>query len=72
MTALDFPNNPIEGDTYSASGKVWMYNGYGWDVLSSGGGNPLSLNAESPITYNALTSTVGFDEAALIVDGGNA
>jgi hypothetical protein len=28
--AIDFPNTPTNGDTFSAGGKNWQYNGTGW------------------------------------------
>jgi len=27
---IDFPNSPTNGDTYSAGGKNWQYNGTAW------------------------------------------
>jgi hypothetical protein len=31
--AVDFPNNPISGQTYSYAGQQWEYNGVAWDKL---------------------------------------
>ena len=30
MTAIDFPNSPSTGTSFSASGKTWTYNGSVW------------------------------------------
>ena len=30
MAAFDFPNSPSNGDTYSANGIDWIYNGNVW------------------------------------------
>ena len=34
MPAIDFPNSPSNGATYTASGRTWTYNGTSW-VLTS-------------------------------------
>ena len=34
MTAIDFPNSPTTGDTYSVDGKTWQYTGTRWEVLA--------------------------------------
>jgi len=34
--AINFPDSPNNGDTYTASGKTWTYNGASW-VGTSGG-----------------------------------
>lgn len=43
MTAIDFPNSPSNGTSFSAAGKTWTYNGTVW-VL-----NP---NAASKTAYD--------------------
>lgn len=33
MTALNFPTDPYIGQTYSISGKRWMWDGYSWNSV---------------------------------------
>lgn len=28
--AISLPSNPITGQTFTAGGKLWIYNGVGW------------------------------------------
>lgn len=35
---LGFPSNPTNGQTYTVGQKVYSWNGYAWQVNSSGGG----------------------------------
>lgn len=35
---LGFPSNPTSGQTYTVGQKVYSWNGYAWQVNSSGGG----------------------------------
>ena len=34
MTAIDFPNSPVIGDTHTVNGRVWIWTGASWDVVS--------------------------------------
>ena len=34
--AIDFPNSPTTGQTFTSGDKSWIYNGYAWDIASSG------------------------------------
>lgn len=36
MTALNFPDSPLVGDTFSAGGRTWQWTGTTWDILTSG------------------------------------
>jgi len=31
---IDLPNSPANGDTYSAGGKTWQYDGTSWALVS--------------------------------------
>lgn len=33
MPAIDFPNSPTTGDTYTVEGKTWQYTGTRWEVV---------------------------------------
>jgi len=63
MAAIDFPNSPALNDTFFASGKNWVYNGYGWALIgvsTVGLGNSYNLdggNANS--IYGGITSVNG-------------
>lgn len=35
MTALNFPDSPIVGDTFSAGGRTWQWTGATWDIVTS-------------------------------------
>ena len=37
MAAFDFPNSPTNGDTYSANGIDWIYNGNVWKKDATAG-----------------------------------
>lgn len=36
MAALNFPDSPSVGDTFSAGGRTWQWTGTTWDILTSG------------------------------------
>jgi len=33
--AIDFPNSPTNGDTFSAEGKTWQYSSGKWIIISA-------------------------------------
>lgn len=33
MTAIDIPNSPEVGDTYSVGSRTWVFNGTTWDAV---------------------------------------
>lgn len=57
--ALDFPNNPIQGDTFEANGKSWTYDGTVWALRRGTAFNqfPQNIDAGFPTsTYVGLDS----------------
>lgn len=35
MPSIDFPNTPTTGQSFSASGKTWLYDGTGWKLRTA-------------------------------------
>lgn len=35
MTAIDFPDSPTLNQQFTASGRVWQWNGTSWDSVST-------------------------------------
>ena len=72
MAALNFPNSPSNGDTYSANGSTFTYNGTAWEksdpgfvtvsnntnnrVVTATGGS--NLNGEANLTFDGSTLDV--------------
>lgn len=61
--ALDFPNSPSTNQTYSESGKTWIWNGSRWTLLSPAA---FTLADGSVTTAKLAASAV---TAAKIADG---
>lgn len=36
MPAIDFPNSPTTGQTFTVDGKTWTYTGTRWESLVEG------------------------------------
>lgn len=45
--AINFPSSPAVGDTVSAFGKTWEYNGTGWSLQVADGGAVTSVNGQT-------------------------
>lgn len=54
--AIDFPNSPAANDTYSASGKTWLYNGTSWTLLSTTGAVADGAIGTSQLASAAVTA----------------
>ena len=46
--AISFPGNPSTGDTHSAAGKSWTWNGSQWEGVPSTSGIPFGATADRP------------------------
>jgi len=55
--SLDFPSSPSVNDTYSFGGKTWIWNGKGWQLLSSGAINDIPIGNITASTGNFTTVT---------------
>ena len=58
---IDFPNNPISGQTYSYNSITWEYNGVAWDKQGGGGsvGPQGNTGATGPQGNTGATGPVG-------------
>jgi hypothetical protein len=36
MPAIDFPDSPTTGETYTVDGKTWEYTGTRWEAIAEG------------------------------------
>lgn len=69
---IDFPNSPTNGDTYSAGGKNWQYNGTSWTLQGIVTTIPLGSVSTTHIANSAVTTAKIANDAittAKIADG---
>lgn len=71
MAAVDFPSNPVNGQTFTSQGKTWTYNGTGWALSGAATG---VTSAAAPAGYNSGTGQVSVSGTvsefnAALVDG---
>ena len=71
MAAVDFPSNPVNGQTFTSQGKTWTYNGVGWALSGAATG---MTSAAAPAGYNSGTGQVSVSGTvsefnAALVDG---
>ena len=53
---IDFPNSPVNGDSYSAGGKTWQYNGTTWVLQTMVPVVPDGSIDASKLASNAVTT----------------
>lgn len=61
MVAIDFPNSPIVGDTVTASGNTWSWDGVSWNLLrvaagATGPTGPVGATGPTGVTGAAGTN----------------
>ena len=59
MPTISFPPNPSLNDTYTFSGKTWVWNGAAWQLQSQGGINNIPIGNVTPASgaFTTLSST---------------
>jgi hypothetical protein len=57
---INFPNSPALNETYTFNTITWIWNGYGWDLFSSGSGGGVTGSIVGPYvqSINGLTGIV--------------
>lgn len=68
MPAINFPDSPVLNDTYTVNGRVWIWTGSSWDVVSrvvsvdvpfgnlDGGGPTTNYTGTDPIDGGSVSS----------------
>lgn len=54
--AIDFPNTPVNGDSYSVGGKTWEFDGSSWVAVSSASLISLSAIEEKHLGNGAVSA----------------
>ena len=55
MAIIDFPSSPSVNDTYSFGNKTWVFNGQGWQLVSSSAINDVVIGNITPASGNFTT-----------------
>src|SRR3974390_3499403 len=69
--ALDFPNSPTTGQTYTSGSVTWKWDGAKW-VITSPAGAPLVLNQQVFTASGTYTPTPGMVNCDVECVGGGA
>jgi hypothetical protein len=84
VAALDFPSSPTVGQTYTANGRTWQWDGVSWNsfntIVAAGSNTQIQFNnsgafgASSNLTWNGTTlSTTGLSVSSTVtINGGTA
>lgn len=62
MALLNFPPNPVTGQTYTIGSNTWVWNGSAWIKYTS--------SDQSPIAINTTTVSTGTNTGAVVISGG--
>lgn len=62
MALLNFPPNPVTGQTYTIGSNTWVWNGSAWIKYTS--------SDQSPIAINTTTNSTGTNTGAVVISGG--
>ena len=55
MAIIDFPSSPSVNDTYSFGNKTWVFNGQGWQLVSTSAINGIVIGNITPASGNFTT-----------------
>ena len=62
MAAIDMPNNPSQGETYTASnGITYSWDGEKWTAIGGGGGGSASIVVSSTPPASPTVGALWFD-----------
>jgi len=61
MPAIDFPNSPTAGDTFTSANTTWQYNGVSWSLVQSS----LSI-ATGSVTIDKIYADVWTSDQVII------
>ena len=64
---IDFPNSPSSGDSYSAGGKTWQYDGSVWVLRGVVASIPAGSIAASQLSASVLSSIDNLGDVNLTV-----
>lgn len=54
--AIDFPNSPSNGDSFTSNDKTWQYNGTSWVVIAGSVSIDAGSVTASKLASNAVTT----------------
>jgi plastocyanin len=72
MAAINFPNSPTQGDTYTENDTIWEYDGAAWNVVSYNAIVTLSSASIDSLNDVDTTSVAPTDGQSLVWDNANS